>query len=245
VPEIDYFFADAVSVPAEERKDYAERIWDLPCIITYDPPEEYNISAKSPLPYHHNDHITFGTYARYEKMSDDCLATFAEILRQVPESRLQFKDHAFKRPYSIRRVMAAMKDIAPERLQFMIATTHPEHMQTYQQADLILDPFPHTGGVVALEQLYMGVPLVTLYGTQPSGRNTSSILTAMGKTDWIAKTREEYVQIAVKMASDIPMLTRVRKTLRDDFLTSPVVAGYAQKVEQAYKEMWAKWVAKA
>lgn len=239
-PEIDYFFADPVSIPQEERKHYAEKIFDLPCIITYEPPAEYNILGKSPLPYHHNDYITFGTYARYEKMSDICLATFAEILRKVPDSKLQFKDHGFRRPYSIRRVMAAMPDIAKERLLFSIATTHPEHMQTYQQADIIFDPFPHTGGVVGMEQLYMGVPVVTLYGTQASGRSTSSVLTVMEKHDWIAKTKEQYVEIAVRMANDIPMLTKVRKTLRDEFLASSVVTGYVGAVEKAYREMWQK-----
>ena len=135
-----------------------------------------------------------------------------------------------------------MPDIAPERLLFSISTGHQEHLQTYQQADIVLDPFPHTGGVVGMEQLYMGVPVVTLYGTQPAGRSTSSVLTAMGRNDWIAKSRDEYVEIAVAMAGDIPMLTKVRKTLRQELLDSPVVKDYPAAVEKAYREMWLKWV---
>lgn len=241
-PEIDYFFADPVSVPEEERKHYAEKIFDLPCIITYESPLEYNILGKSPLPYYHNEYITFGTYARYEKMSDGCIMTFAEILRKLPTAKLQFKDHGFRRPYSIRRVLSLMPDISKDRLLFSIATTHPEHLQTYQQADIILDPFPHTGGVVGMEQLYMGVPIVTRYGTQPSGRSTSAVLTAMGHKDWIARSNEEYVEIAVRMSQDIPMLTKIRKTLRDEFLASPVIQGYVGKVEDAYKVMWENWL---
>lgn len=242
-PEVDYFFADPLAVPADERQYYAEKIYDLPCIVTYEPPE-YDLSGKSMLPYHKNGYITFGSYARYEKLSDECLATFAAILRRIPDARLEFKDHGFKRPYSIRRVLYAMTGIAPERLLFSIATSHPEHMQTYQQADLILDPFPHTGGVVGMEQLYMGVPMVTLYGTQAAGRSSSSVLTAMGRADWIAKTREEYIEKAVAMAGDIPMLTKARKTLRDELLASPVVKDYACAVEAAYKEMWRAWISK-
>lgn len=242
-PEIDYFFADPVAVPEDERQHYAERIYDLPCIVTYEAPTEYNMNAKSMLPYHKNGWITFGSYARYEKLSDSCLATFAEILRRVPDSRLEFKDHGFKRPYSIRRVQAAMPDIAPERLLFSIQTSHPEHMQTYQQADMILDPFPHTGGVVGMEQLYMGVPIITLYGTQASGRSTSSVLTAMGRSEWIARSKEEYIEKAVALAADIPTLTKVRKTLRDELLNSPVVKDYAKAVEAAYRDMWLKWIA--
>jgi len=37
-PEVDYFLADKVAVPEEERSDYAEKIWDVPCVVSYMPP---------------------------------------------------------------------------------------------------------------------------------------------------------------------------------------------------------------
>ena len=240
-PQIDYFLADPVAVQQAEREHYAEKIFDLPCIVTYDPPVDYNLKGTSAAPYHKNGHITFACHARYEKLSDDFLSTVAEIMRRIPDAKVEFGGHEFKRPYSIRRVMAAMPDVAQERLLFSGSMTHPEHLQYYQQADILLDPFPHSGGLVGLEQLYMGVPLVTLYGTQAGGRTTSSVLTAMGLTGWIAKTPKEYVDIAAAMAEDIPALVRARKTLRTDFLASPVVVGYVNAVEKAYREMWARY----
>lgn len=240
-PEIDYFFADPVAIPESEREHYAEKIYDLPCIVSYESPQ-YDVKASSSLPYHTRGHFTFGSHARYEKLSEKCLKTFGEILKRVPDSRLELKDHGFRRPYSIRRVLEAMPDISKDRLQFAIATDHQTHLQSYQRCDVILDPFPHTGGVVGMEQLYMGVPVVTLYGTQASGRTTSSVLTAMGHKDWIAKTPEEYVETVVKLTKDIQGLALVRKTLRDELLQSPVVSGYVKAVEKAYREMWLKWV---
>lgn len=244
VPQIDAFLADPVAVPEHERQHYAERIIDLPCVVTYLPPAEYNLKGTSTLPYWKNEYVTFGSYARFEKLSDQCLQTLAEILRRVPDSRLEFKDHAFNRPYSIKRVRAAMPDIAPERLLFSISTGHPEHMLAHQQADLALDPFPHGGGVVALEQLYMGVPLITLYGTQPAGRSASSVLTALGRTDWIARTPAEYVEKAVEWANRPQDLAKARKTLRNELLSSPVVKGYPAAVEAAYRNLWREWCAR-
>src|SRR6185295_15122639 len=46
-PDIDYFFADPVAVPPEDREHYAEQIYDLPCIVTYDAPHEYNLKGTS------------------------------------------------------------------------------------------------------------------------------------------------------------------------------------------------------
>lgn len=238
-PEIDYFFADPVAVPPEEREHYAEKVYDLPCIVTYEPPA-YEIIGTSTLPYHKNGYITFGSFARYEKLSDECLATFNEILQRVPESRLLLKDNGFKRPYSIRRVQAAMPGIAPERLLFSVATSHQENLQSYQQADLILDPFPHSGGLVGMEQLHMGVPVITRYGTQAAGRTTSAVLTAMGRGEWIAKSRQEYVDLAARVVEDLANLAKVRKRLRAELMGSPAVAGYVDAVESAYRDIWAK-----
>lgn len=239
-PEIDYFLADPVAVPEEERKYFAEKIWDIPCIVTMEEPTHYNLKGASQPPIRKNGVLTFGAYARYEKMSDDCIRTLAEVLRRVPDSRLEFKDNAYRRPDSIRRIMKLMPDIAPDRLLFSLATNHPDHMLAYQQADICLDPFPHGGGVVALEQLYMSVPLVTLYGKQPSGRSAASVLTVMGHGDWVAKSKEEYVEIAVHLAEQPKLIADLRKTLRQELLDSLVVKGYVQAVELAYRNMWAK-----
>jgi predicted O-linked N-acetylglucosamine transferase (SPINDLY family) len=242
LPEIDAFFADPVSVPADERQHYAERIIDLPCIVTMEPPVEYNLKGTSSPPLRANGYVTFGSYARYEKMSDDCLKAFAEILRRVPDSRMQFKDHAFRRPYSIRRIQSFMNGIEPERLLFSIATNHPDHLLAYQQADLCLDPWPHGGGVVSLETIFMGVPIITRYGTQPSGRSAASVLTAMGRKEWIANSPAEYIAKAVEWSDRTKELAEARKTLRQELLDSPVVNGYAEAVESKYKELWRQYV---
>jgi predicted O-linked N-acetylglucosamine transferase (SPINDLY family) len=139
--------------------------------------------------------------------------------------------------------MEAMPDIAPERLHFLIGTDHREHMLAYRAADIALDPFPHGGGVVGMEQIYMGVPVVTLRGSQPSGRNTASVLTAMGRPEWVAGNEAQYVEIAVKLADDIKTLRDARKTLRKQLLDSPVVKGYREAVEAAYQDIWQRKLA--
>ena len=242
-PEIDYFLADPVTIPPEERRHYAETVLDLPCVVTYQVPSDYQLKGSSPLPYHQHGVITFGTYARYEKLSDGYLRTCHAILTRVNGSRMHFKDHAFRRPYAIRRILGAMPGIDKGRLLFSISTNHQEHLSAMQQADIMLDPFPHSGGVVGLEQLYMGVPIVTLYGSQAAGRTTSSVLTAMGRLDWIAKTPDDYIERAVALAQDIPALIQVRQTLREELLASPVIIGYREAVEATYRTIWQKWCA--
>lgn len=242
-PEIDYFLADPIAVPEAERIHYAERVLDLPCIVTMEPPEDYKLKGTSLPPLRKNGYFTFGCYTRYEKLSNDCLLAFAEILMRVPDSKLEFKDHAFRRPYALRRIISLMVDrgIATERLLFSIATPHPDHMLAYQQADLCLDPWPHGGGVVCLEQLWMGCPIITRYGTQPSGRSAASVLTVTGRTDWIADGRDEFIAKSVEWADRTQDLAEARKTLRDELLNSLVVKDYPQAVEALYRQAWREW----
>jgi len=207
-----------------------------------DEPLWYNTKAASPPPLRRNGYVTFGAYTRYEKMSDNCLRTYKRVLQAVPDSKLEFKDHAYSRPYSIRRITQIMApEVTADRLLFSLSTNHIDHVRAYQQADICLDPFPHGGGVVALEQLYMGVPVVTLYGTQPAGRTGASLLTLLGYKDWIAYSEDEYVEKAVALAEQPKAMVDVRKALRKQLLDSPAVKGYVEAVESAYRNMWHRW----
>ena len=73
--------------------------------------------------------------------------------------------------------------------------------------------------------------------------NLTAHKTALGLTDWIAKTRDEYAEIAVAKAGQYTELKALRNTLRERFVSSPVVKDYARAVESAYADMWAKWIA--
>lgn len=244
LPEIDYFFADPVVIPPDERQHYAEKIVDLPCVITFRPPSEYGLKAESDPPCQKRGYITFGCFNRYEKLSDEYLDAVAEILRRVPDSHIWFKDPAYRRPFAIQRAYQHFAGIDKRRIKFFTASSHPEHMLAYQQVDLILDPWPHGAGVCALEALYMGVPFITRYGTQPAGRLGASVLVAMGNSRLATENVDDYIDTAVEFAQDRDALAGARLALRSRLLESPVVKGYREAVEQAYRQIWRTWCEK-
>ena len=65
----------------------------------------------------------------------------------------------------------------------------------------------------------------------------------MGHPEWIARTEDEYVEIAVTLASSLPKLATLRGELREEMETDSLMgeAGFARKVEAAYREMFGKW----
>jgi predicted O-linked N-acetylglucosamine transferase (SPINDLY family) len=91
--------------------------------------------------------------------------------------------------------------------------------------DIALDPFPFNGGTTSCDALWMGVPVITMEGDRPVGRSGLSILSNLGLNQYAAKTREQYIELAVALASDAEQLGNLRRTLRDRMLASPLMDG--------------------
>jgi predicted O-linked N-acetylglucosamine transferase (SPINDLY family) len=89
----------------------------------------------------------------------------------------------------------------------------------------------------------MGVPVVTLAGRTAVGRAGVSILSNLGLPKLIARTQEQYVDIAVGWARDVGRLATLRAELRARMDSSPLVDGkqYAADVEAAFRGMWKTW----
>ena len=243
VETMDYFFADPVLVPEEERRYFAEEVIDLPCCVCYEaPPYAPQVSA---LPVLAGNPFTFGCVNRIEKISERSLGHWARILAAVPGSRLLLKEQKLDDPGIRARLLARLQShgIAADRVSVLGKSSHAEHLGTYHQVDLALDPFPHGGGVSSMEALWMGVPVVTLLGSTIASRLSASILTRLDMHDWIACSDDEYVLKAAGRAADLPRLARIREGLRPRLAGSAVgdVRGYTRSVEATYRSLWRRW----
>src|SRR5262249_36986266 len=116
LPTMDYLLADATLIPQEFRHLFAEKVHDLPCLITTEALAE---AKASPPPMIRNGYVTFGVFNRIDKISDGALAVWSRLLREVPESVIVIKhgalSHAFARDNLISRFAA--HGVAPDRLR--------------------------------------------------------------------------------------------------------------------------------
>ena len=120
---------------------------------------------------------------------------------------------------------------------------HSPPWDVLRAMDIGLDCFPHNSGTTLFESLYMGVPFVTLAGRPSVGRLGSSILHGVGHPEWIARSEDEYADMAVALAGDLPRLAALRAGLREQMQASALMdePGFARKVEAAYREMFSMW----
>ena len=240
---MDYFLADPVLVPENERRHFAEEVIDLPCCVCYEAPAY--APEVSALPSLQSTSFTFSCVNKIEKISDRILRVWARILGEMPESRLLFKDQKLDDSGIRERLYRRLGKFGPDRDRLLLLgkSLHPEHLKIYHRADLALDPFPHGGGTSSLEALWMGVPVITLAGSTVPSRLSASILTALDMQDWIAHSDEEYVRKAVDAARDPHHLAQTRAQLRTRMSQSILgdVQRYALSVETVYRSLWRRW----
>ncbi len=243
---MDVFFTDAVSVPVEEQSFYAEQIRYLPCVVGYFDFDE-EAPAVNELPALSGNGITFGSFNRLEKNTEATFCVWSEILKACPGSRMVIKTVALNDEKTRGQVLSrfAREEISPERIILQGGSPKYEHLKAYNQIDIALDPCPHGGGVTALESLRMGVPMVSLRCATLVGRISASILTALGLTDWIANTEQEYIEIALKKSLNLKGLSKIRQRLKENFKLSAIgdPKVYTLAVEQEYRLLWREWCA--
>jgi predicted O-linked N-acetylglucosamine transferase (SPINDLY family) len=66
----------------------------------------------------------------------------------------------------------------------------------------------------------------------------------MGLTELLARSSEEYVQLATGLAGDRDRLKGLRASLRDWMRKSPLMdaVGFTWEVEKIYREIWMRWI---
>jgi len=190
--------------------------------------------------------VTFGSFNNPAKISAETFGVWARLLTRLPSARLLLKGKPFADDATGEKFLArfAERGISRERLELVGWLPNADaHLTLYERIDVALDPFPYNGTTTTCEALWMGVPVVTLKGDRHSARVGASLLTQAGLTDWIAKSANDYVEIALALASNPTELQRLRRGMRQRLAASPLCDGnaFARRVENAYRSMWRSW----
>jgi predicted O-linked N-acetylglucosamine transferase (SPINDLY family) len=104
----------------------------------------------------------------------------------------------------------------------------------------MLDTFPYPGITTTCEALWMGVPTVTLLGQTMLSRQGGSLLTCVGLQDWVAESKQGYVDIAIRMAGDLSALQTLRAQLRPRAQATSLFDGalFAAQLTATLQQVW-------
>ena len=220
VQNVDYIFADELGIPSNSSsyRYYSERIYRLPgCFFCFD--YDYPGFESPPIsesPFLSRGTITFGCFGSGSKINIQLIEMWAELLHRVPNSIFYVRNGQLASPAN-RQFMADRFQrfgIGPERLRIERGVNRAGLLACYADVDISMDTWPYCGGNTIAESLWQGVPIVTYYGDRFASRYGASLVTAAGCPELIARSKEEYIDIAVKLALDPARLVYYRQNLR-------------------------------
>jgi protein O-GlcNAc transferase len=243
---IDYRITDAIADPAGfAERFHREQLLRLPRVQWCFRPDPGALPV-GPLPALAAGCVTFGSFNNIWKINRAVIRAWAEVLSRVPASKLVLVGV----PGNVTRArfesIFAAEGIDAARLSIYPSVSDADFWKLRRTVDIALDPFPYNGVTSTCEALYVGTPLVGLAGTYGASRAAASLLTAVGLAELVAKNEDEYVEINVRLAADLPALDRLRSSLRERMQGSPLMdsVSLARALEDAYRRIWKDWVAR-
>jgi predicted O-linked N-acetylglucosamine transferase (SPINDLY family) len=233
---------DTCDPPGESDARHTEKLArPADCFLCYRAPAM--LPEVTPPPAREAGLVTFGSFNTAAKLNGELARIWARILQNVPGSRLLIKSRGLGDAGTAAHVrsLLASHGIDAERVE--LVEQHPDvvsHLQSYARMDIALDTFPYNGTTTTCEALIMGVPVVTARGDRHAGRVGATLLRTVGREEWVAKTEDEYVEIATRLASDIPALAAERQEQRARVSASALCdeIGFTRRLEAAYRRMW-------
>lgn len=117
-------------------------------------------------------------------------------------------------------------------------------MRAYtEEVDLALDTFPYTGGTTTCEALWMGVPVIALYGEFPMSRFSCSLLAHGGLVGLTTSSKAEYVERALHLFNNPGNLVYLRSNMRGHLVKTPLFNTklFLEGLEEAYINVFDEW----
>ena len=237
IDQVDYIFADDNLIFNHEYNFYAEKVKKLKNIWNVHGGFNFERSEIK-LPFFKKKFFTFGSFNNLNKVSDENLKVWAEIISKVKNSRLLLKSSI---SYNLDSFIEKLKqynlfekvDIIKRKEDFKT------HLNLYDQIDLALDTFPYNGVTTTFEALWKGVPVLTLQGYNFNSRCGSSIIKNLGEKSLLSNSKDQYVEKAVYLATNINKLAELRMNLYKNLFKTPLfdIVKFSKNFEELLYEV--------
>lgn len=236
IEEIDYFITNKNLNKEEEAEYYTEKLYFLnSCYRCFRHGAEI-LPEVTENPIFKNNYFTFGVFNDLSKINEEVLKTWSEILKQLPTSKLYICRNTLIKEVIYNKF--ANYGISEDR----IILDSEFDLNNYNKIDLHLDTFPYNGVTVVFDALIMGVPTLTLEGKTFAGREASNINKNLSLDNFIATTKEEYINKAIYFAKNYDILKKLKKELRERYYHSVFCdyRAFTLELETFYKKVYDK-----
>jgi predicted O-linked N-acetylglucosamine transferase (SPINDLY family) len=212
IPTIDYFISAECIELETAQEHYTEELIRFENLPTYykKPIPTVPFKNRNYFGLSESHHLYACPQALF-KLHPDMDDIFKEILRQDPLAQIILINHAYEgyKKTLLNRWQTEMPDVM-ERILFLRRLSYDEFLQLINICDVVLDTLHFGGGNTSFEIFSLGIPIVTLPADYMRGRVTYGCYQKMGINTCIAKTPEEYIEIAIKLGTQSDYRTQIK-----------------------------------
>jgi protein O-GlcNAc transferase len=217
IPNMDYFISSALYEPEGAQRDYSETLVELAdagTLAYYQrPPYVADIGERGAVGLPEGRHIylcaqtLFKLHPRFDAIIEGILRRdpLGVVILIAPEINHQLVCLQNRLKHSLGGLVGRV-GVVPRR-------DRREFLRLLKGADVILDTPGFNGMNSSLEAFSCGIPVVTLAGDLQRARHTAGMYKKMGYTDCIARDVSDYVEIAVRLATDSAARETARQTI--------------------------------
>jgi protein O-GlcNAc transferase len=225
LPTIDYYLSSELMEPEIAEDCYSETLIKLPNLSIHYTPLEIPPQQKTKAELGMKEEDIFfwccQSLYKYLPQHDD---VFSQIAQQVKKSKFVFIKHIGDNSEQITTVFTQRleKAFAESGLNyqdyclFLPRLKSDEFAGVTAIADIFLDSMGWSGCNSSLEAIAQNLPIITLPGELMRGRHTAAILRMMGLTETIASDKQQYIQLAVKLATDKNYRQGLRQSIEEN-----------------------------
>jgi len=216
---MDYFISHADCEVPDGDSHYSERLVKLSERVAYAyyyrPREPANDKTRRDFSLSESDHVYLCAQSLF-KVHPDFDGMLRDILSIDREGVAVFfhGEHETWTDLLKERLSENLGE-GINRVKFLARQQYEDYLRLVSLSDVVLDTPHFNGGATTFDALAMGVPIVTLPGAYMRGRQTYALYRRMGVMECVAATSLEYVDKAVRLATDASYREGVRQKISE------------------------------
>ncbi|MFA6175946.1 MAG: glycosyltransferase, partial [Phycisphaerae bacterium] len=169
------------------------------------------------------DEFLFLNAASCFKIPVELMDAWAQILQQVPNSRLLLMpfnpnwSNKFPQAQFERALKRCLRNHGVAKNQVILSapfTSRAQVMELEKMADLYLDTMPFSGSISTVDPLELGIPVVACDGKTTRSRCSGALLREIGIPELVAQDTGEYIRIAVSLAQNADIRSSLSTRIR-------------------------------
>lgn len=236
--DLDYVIGDHSVLPDIAKPFYHEKFLRLP--ESYQPNDPANRPRPQPVTREQlglpENAFIFASFNGNRKITSQVVDSWSRILKRAPDSVLWLMANTTRNKENLLERFQG-NGISAKRIIFCPRAPYEQHISRQQAADLGIDTFPVNGHTTTSEQLWGGLPVLTVKGTNFASRVSESLLRAIDLPELVADDLQAYEDLAVELALNPERVASYKEHLQEKRYIAPLFDAerFCHHLEHAYE----------